>query len=158
MRRHGEISSLRLAHRTVRGVATESEQILHYHRHLLFTAGATTSVSPGLLTLQGAAGNLLKVRSTVPGTPAKLNLLGTQNIRYVDVADNHGTGLTLAPGLPSASNSVNSGNVFNWFDVLPIIPALSAAGLIVLSLLVVGHGLHGRRSAQLTASGNRAHR
>ena len=37
----GEISSLRLAHRTVRGVATESEQILHYRRHLLFTAGAT---------------------------------------------------------------------------------------------------------------------
>ena len=36
-----EISDLRLAHRTVRGVATESEQILHYRRHLLFAAGPT---------------------------------------------------------------------------------------------------------------------
>jgi hypothetical protein len=125
---------------------------------LLFTAGATTSVSPGLLTLQGAPGNLLKVRSTVPGTPAKLNLLGTQNIRYVDVADNHGTGLTLAPGLPSASNSVNSGNVFNWFDVLPIIPALSVAGLIVLSLLVIAYGLYGRRRTQLAAIASRTGR
>ena len=84
---------------------------------LLFTAGATTSVNPWSFDIAGAPGNLLKVRSTVPGTPAKFNLLGTQNIRFVDVADNHGTGLTLAPGLPSASNSVNSGNVFNWFDV-----------------------------------------
>jgi len=108
--------------------------------------------------LQGAPGNLLKVRSTVPGTPAKLNLLGTQNIRYVDVADNHGTGLTLAPGLPSASNSVNSGNVFNWFDVLPIIPALSVAGLIVLSLLVIAYGLYGRRRAQLAAIASHAGR
>ena len=36
-----EISDLRLAHRTVRGVTTESEQILHYRRHLLFNAGQT---------------------------------------------------------------------------------------------------------------------
>ena len=94
----------------------------------------------------------------MPGTPAKLNLLGTQNIRYVDVADNHGTGLTLAPGLPSASNSVNSGNVFNWFDVLPIIPALSAVGLMLLSLLVIAYGLHGRRRTQLAAAANPAGR
>lgn len=36
-----EISDLRVAHRTVRGVATESEQILHYRRHLQFAAGPT---------------------------------------------------------------------------------------------------------------------
>ena len=35
-----EITALRLAHRTVRGVATESEQALHYHRRISFTGGA----------------------------------------------------------------------------------------------------------------------
>lgn len=36
-----EIGALRTAHRTVRGVTTETEQILHYRRHLLFTSGTT---------------------------------------------------------------------------------------------------------------------
>jgi hypothetical protein len=68
-------------------------------------------------------------------------LNGTQNIGYVDVADNRGTLLVLAPGAPAASNSVNSGNVMNWFDVLPIIPTLSTLGLILLGLLMAAFGV-----------------
>lgn len=35
----GVVRELRLAHRTVRGVATESEQVLHYRRQLSFSCG-----------------------------------------------------------------------------------------------------------------------
>lgn len=108
---------------------------------LLFSADSTTSVGAGLLTLRGTAGNLLKIRSTSPGSQARMFLNGTQNIGYVDVADNRGTLFVLAPGAPAASNSVNSGNVMNWFDVLPIIPTLSTLGLILLGLLVAAFGV-----------------
>lgn len=118
---------------------------------LLFTAGATTSVSPGTLTLQGAAGNLLRIRSTAPGSAAFLALNGSQNISYVDVADNRGLAAVLAPGPASASNSVNSGNVLNWFDVLPIIPTLSTLGLLILAAAIALLGIT-RSRRRLTAS------
>ncbi len=108
---------------------------------LLFTAGSTTSVGTGLLTLRGSAGNLLKIRSTVPGTQALTFLNGPQNIGYVDVADNRGTLSVLAPGTPASSNSVNSGNVLNWFDQLPVIPTMSTLGLTLMGLLIAAFGL-----------------
>lgn len=118
---------------------------------LLFNAGSTTRVSPGTLTLQGVAGNLLTIRSTTPGVQANLHLSGTQNIVYVDVADNNGTGFVLAPGPASASNSVNSGNVMNWFDVRLIIPTLSAFGLLALGSLLAGLGIARARRAGLSS-------
>ncbi len=36
-----EVLALRLLHRTVRGVTSESEQILHYHRQLVLGAGSS---------------------------------------------------------------------------------------------------------------------
>lgn len=104
---------------------------------LVMASGSTTSVGPGLLTLQGSAGNLLKIRASVPGNQALTSLNGSQSIRYVDVADNWGMAQVLAPGPASASNSMNSGNVLNWFDVLPIIPTLSALGLVLLAFGMV---------------------
>jgi hypothetical protein len=117
-------------------------------KQLNFTAGSTTTVSPGQLTLAGAAGNLLTIRSTTPGSPAFIHLTGTQNIHHVDVADNTATSLQLAPGVPSLSNSVNSGNVLNWFDVMLRVPTLSGFGLmfLVLGLAVVAAQ---RRKARL---------
>jgi hypothetical protein len=115
-------------------------------KQLNFTAGSTTTVSPGQLTLAGTAGNLLKIRSTTPGSPAFLNLMGSQNIHHVDVADNTGTGLQLAPGAPSLSNSVNSGNVLNWFDVLLRVPTLSGFSLLLLALGLAAVALQRRRA------------
>ena len=76
-----------------------------------FEAAATQTVIDAL-TLQGAAGNLLVLRSSMPGQQAflKLDPGGSQNIDYVDVADNDATGQTLAAG----AHSVDSGNTTNW--------------------------------------------
>lgn len=120
---------------------------------LLFTAGATTSVSPGTLTLQGAAGNRLRIRSTAPGGAAFLMLNGSQNISYVDVADNRGLAAVLAPGPASASNSVNSGNLLNWFDVLPIVPTMSTLALLILAAAIALLGIV-RSRRRLTAPGS----
>ena len=62
-----------------------------------FDAGATQIVLDAL-KLQGTAGNLLVLRSSNPGQQAfvKLEPGGSQNIDYVDVADNGATGQTLA--------------------------------------------------------------
>ncbi len=110
-------------------------------KQLTLTAGATTQIAPGPLTLTGAAGNLLAIRSTVAGQPAFINLSGGQAIAYVDVADNNATGATLAPGLPAASHSVNSGNVYNWFDFLTAIPTLTLPAMVGLALLLGGIAL-----------------
>jgi hypothetical protein len=63
------------------------------------------------LMLQGAAGNLLVLRSSMTGQQAflKLDPGGSQSIDYVDVADIGATGQTLA-----AANSVDSGNTTGW--------------------------------------------
>jgi hypothetical protein len=110
-------------------------------RQLTLTAGATTHVGPGPLTLTGSAGNLLKIRSSAAGQPAFIDLAGSQSIAYVDVADNTAIGATLAPGLPAASHSVNSGNVYNWFDFLTAIPTLTLPALLGLALLLGGVAL-----------------
>jgi len=110
-----------------------------------FQAGSTQNVGGGI-TLLGTAGNLLKIRSTVPGSPAFLNVAGGQNINYVDVQDNHATGLYLAPGLPNQFNSIDRGGNSRWFlnlgpevnpgsppNINPI-PTLSATATLLLGL------------------------
>lgn len=110
-----------------------------------FQAGSTQNVGGGI-TLLGTSGNRLKIRSTVPGSPAFLNVAGGQNINYVDVQDNHATGLYLAPGLPNQFNSIDRGGNSRWFlnlgpevnpgsppNINPI-PTLSATATLLLGL------------------------
>ncbi len=79
---------------------------------LTFPSGSEQIVTHSL-TLHGAAGQLLSLRSSSSPTQSKLTLNsgGTQAISYVDVKDNNaGNGLTLFAG----STSVDSGNNINW--------------------------------------------
>lgn len=114
------------------------------------------------LVLQGAAGNLLRVRSTSAGQRAQFAVVpaASQTIAYVDAADNQATLATIAPGEAALYNSVDSGNLINWFTNpsggggepgdggIPV-PALDvgrwllAAGLFLLAWL----GLRGRRNS-----------
>jgi hypothetical protein len=78
---------------------------------LTLTAGTTQTITNDI-TLSGATGQVLSLRSTVNSSQANLSLsaLGTQSINYMDVKDNNATGLTLI----ARNSSVNSGNNTNW--------------------------------------------
>jgi hypothetical protein len=78
---------------------------------VVLEAAATQTVLDALKLL-GSAGNLLILRSSMPGQQAflKLEPAASQMIDYVDVADNGATGQTLAAG----ANSTDSGNTTNW--------------------------------------------
>jgi hypothetical protein len=75
---------------------------------LVFTAGSTQTVS-GTLTLTGATGALITLRSSASPSQYFLNVSGTSDISFVDVLDSKATGITL-----SAAASTNSGNNINW--------------------------------------------
>jgi hypothetical protein len=111
-------------------------------KHLVFSAGSTQTIGDHL-GLTGAPGNLLAIRSTSAGLAASLNLApaGTQSIDHVDVRDSHATGQHLAPGPPSAFNSVDSGNSTGWFENFLPIPALSVAGLVLLACVLAALAL-----------------
>lgn len=111
-------------------------------KELQLTA-ASKQVFANALSLQGATGMPLLIRSTSPGAQAFFELmpLATQNIAYVDVQDNNAlAGSLLAPGLPAVSNSVDSGNNLNWFhrpfSNIPI-PTLSLPALLLLILAML---------------------
>ena len=101
-----------------------------------FEAGSTQTITDSL-TLAGASGNLLTIRSTIDGLEAFTNLLGSQSIDFVDVKDNHAVGSPLA--LPA--NSVDSGNTQGWVPSVPI-PVLVPLGvaLLLIALLLAGRG------------------
>lgn len=83
-----------------------------------FTLYSTkTQTVLGALTLRGAVGQLLTLRSDVSGIQAILSLDagGSQLIDYVDVADNDATGGQELECLTSSEGCVNSGNTDNWF-------------------------------------------
>ncbi len=117
-------------------------------RTLVLQAGFTQTVT-GALTLSGAPGNLLQVRSSTPGTAANLNLVpgATQQIGYVDVADNHATGQVIGQGTLASFNSAMGPNTSRWFvpnagggvgTVTPV-PTLGGWGMLgVLATLVLG--------------------
>lgn len=106
-------------------------------------AVASNQIFTNSLSLQGAAGMLLQIRSSNAGDQAFFELVpgATQNIFYVDVADNSAiAGDLLAPGSPVATNSVNSGNNLNWFNRplshIPI-PTLSLPALVLFMLIML---------------------
>jgi hypothetical protein len=77
---------------------------------LTFAAGTTQTVA-GTLTLNGAANNLLSLRSTVTGTQWNINPQGTRTVSYLDVQDSNNTNATL---LACATGCATSGNNTNW--------------------------------------------
>jgi hypothetical protein len=87
-------------------------------KQVVFSAGEVQSILNAVV-LNGAAGNLLQIRSSVPGNPGFIQLAesGSQNVDHVDVQDNHAPqpGQFMAPGFPEDYNSVDSGGNFRWF-------------------------------------------
>ncbi|MEF3691918.1 MAG: LamG-like jellyroll fold domain-containing protein [Candidatus Moraniibacteriota bacterium] len=68
----------------------------------------------GNLSLNGANGNFLNLRSVTEGTHWSINPSGTLNISYLDVMDSNSS----SPIDATLGNIVDSGNNFNWqFDV-----------------------------------------
>jgi autotransporter-associated beta strand protein len=81
---------------------------------LTFGAGSIQTVT-NALTLQGAAGQLLSLRSSASGTQWKIDPQGTRTVSYVDVKDSNN--INAAVLIPT--NSVDSGNNTNWFTAPP---------------------------------------
>lgn len=87
---------------------------------LTFAAGSTTTIN-GLATINGAAGQLLSLRSSSTPTRWNLNLAGTKSISYVDVRDSDASGSAAAQKPVSPTNSADSGNTISWFSNLAIV-------------------------------------
>jgi Protein of unknown function (DUF1566) len=87
-------------------------------RSLVFPAGQTQSVAHAL-SLTGAAGALVTIRSSSAGTAGNLALANgaTQTIDYVDVADNHATVQPIGPGIAATYHSVKGSNSNGWFQI-----------------------------------------
>ena len=78
-------------------------------KRLFFEAGATQTVS-GALTLEGAKGQLIELRSTDPGqTQWKLAPIGATSIRFVHLGDAYNLSPTPIKALPSNSFGNNTG-------------------------------------------------
>ncbi|MET0751826.1 MAG: Calx-beta domain-containing protein [Pyrinomonadaceae bacterium] len=83
---------------------------------LTFAAGSSTTVN-GSLTLAGASGQLLSLRSGTTGTQWNLSAPTTQAVSFVNVSDSNASGgNTIAP-----TNSVNSGNNVNWLFTADVV-------------------------------------
>jgi hypothetical protein len=74
-----------------------------------FQAGSTQTVM-GVLALSGAANQLIRVRSTIPGVYAYLVNTGSNNVSFVNPKDNNAGGLVINAG----PTSVDGGHTFNW--------------------------------------------
>jgi len=75
---------------------------------LTFQAGTTQTIL-GTLTLSGSSGNLLSLRSSVPGKQWNINPSVKRSVMFVDVQDSHNLSTAL-----SAASSHNSGDNTNW--------------------------------------------
>jgi hypothetical protein len=108
-----------------------------------FPTGAMFQTVEGTLTLGGAPGNLLKLRSTVEGSLALLDLEAPASGNYVDVKDLFAIDQPITLG----AGSVISGNVAGITLAIPI-PALGLLGLGALgaSLYFSGHRTLSRRA------------
>ncbi|MGH9948038.1 MAG: beta strand repeat-containing protein [Pyrinomonadaceae bacterium] len=76
---------------------------------LTFGQGSTQSITNSL-TLNGAAANLLTLRSSLAGLQWNINAPAAQSVDFVDVQDSNASGGQTI----NQTNSVNSGNNINW--------------------------------------------
>ncbi|MCA9398346.1 MAG: hypothetical protein KC618_01265, partial [Candidatus Omnitrophica bacterium] len=79
---------------------------------LTFGTTSTTTIT-NTLTLNGASGQLLSLRSSIDGQQWKIEPQGTRDLDYLDVKDSNNIDATLA----QPTNSTDSGNNTNWFGV-----------------------------------------
>ncbi len=94
---------------------------------LTFEDGETTSIQ-NALTLQGAAGQLLSLRSTASGIQWKVNPANSPTIAYLDVKDSNNTSGTDINAV--GTNSVDSGNNDGWFfNRVPAISTQAVSGI-----------------------------
>ena len=125
----------------------------------LTIASSSTQTFNNALSLTGASGNRLLVRSSTPGSSAAFVLKpgASQTIQSVDVSDNDASGgETIAPDVPSAFDSVRGKNILNWFmEIAPPIPVdtLPLPALLALIALV---GLALRRKLPSTRAAHHA--
>lgn len=83
---------------------------------LTFTAGTTQTIS-NTLTLNGASGQLLSLRSSSTGTQWNINPQATRTLSYLDVKDSNNTNAT---AIAFDNSLTDSGNNINWtFDSTP---------------------------------------
>jgi hypothetical protein len=98
-----------------------------FGRLFSFAAGSTTTVG-NFLSVQGASGSLLQVRSSVPGSEAFLDLQGGSSAEFVDVEDNHAIGTPIV-----VANGTLGANAPGWSGAT-LVPSLGPVGLGVLAL------------------------
>jgi hypothetical protein len=117
-------------------------------KQVSFTAGSTQTVA-GAFDVSGTLGNLLKIRSTIGGTKAFLNVQGSSSTDYVDVADN-----SALPGnnIALPSNSLKGLNTPGWLvtPAIPLLPPLAALALATLLLVLARRWLPRWRREPLT--------
>ncbi|MEX1997651.1 MAG: fibronectin type III domain-containing protein [Candidatus Andersenbacteria bacterium] len=77
---------------------------------LTFPASTTQTVT-NTLTLNGAASNLLSLRSSTDGTQWRIDPQGTRTISYLDVKDSNNLNAT---AIACSTGCVSSGNNTNW--------------------------------------------
>lgn len=109
------------------------------------------------LVLNGAAGQLLRIRASTPGIAAFTALAqgASQSVAYVDVVDNHATAQVIAPGPAANYHSVQGSNVQRWFGdgegwepaTPTFIPMLDRAVLALLAALFVITAVFRRKTA-----------
>jgi hypothetical protein len=106
-------------------------------KNLVFESGSQTNVA-GMLTLAGTSGNLLVIRSTVPGAEAFLHVDTplADSASYVDVADNHAIGYPIRYGPDSAAGP----NLVGWIFQAVAVPVLGVLGTLVLAGLLARVG------------------
>ena len=113
-------------------------------REIRFDTGGEQRISNSL-SLTGAPGELLRLRSTEMAQLALLSLEagGSQLIDSVNVAGiDSRAGQSIAPGHPFDYNSEQCGAVRNWFVLPPVpIPALGLVSTILFILLMILFGL-----------------
>jgi hypothetical protein len=97
-------------------------------RTLTFTAGTTTTVS-GTLTLQGASGQLLSLRSSSSPSTWTINATGATTLEYLSVEDSTATTpLTAGTGSVEGAGGGNTGWTFPGGGALPGRMMLTGAG------------------------------
>jgi len=100
-----------------------------------FTSGSTQTVTTSLTLMGEDSGDQLKIRSTLAGSEAFLDLQGaSQSAAHVDVQDNHAIG---AP-LELLGASIKRANTLGWLNLA--VPALSLLGLVGLGAILVASG------------------
>jgi hypothetical protein len=111
-------------------------------KQVTFTAGTTQTVGAAF-TVSGATGNLLKIRSTIGGSKAFLDVQGSASAAHVDVQDNDAL-----PGvnIPMSGDSLKGPNTPGWLlsPMVPLLPPLGAALLLGSLLLAVRRRLAAR--------------